>query len=150
MIQPSILKLTKDEILCLEGDGDTDLFILNNGRILACKVKGTEVTPLAWFASGDYIGELSFFDHNPRAATLVCMEDCVVMKIPADAATESFPPWLITLAESVTKQIRLTDEVIANRGIRRTNVDSIKPLDLTEQHRLYKIISRAREKNSIA
>jgi CRP/FNR family cyclic AMP-dependent transcriptional regulator len=150
MIQPRILKLTKDEILCLEGNTDSDLFILNKGRILACKVKGTEVTPLAWFGSGDYIGELSFFDHNPRAATLVCMEDCVVMEIPPHAAEECFPPWLITLAESVTRRIRLTDDVIANRGIRRTNVDSIKPLDLMEQHRLYKIISKAREKNSIA
>ena len=59
---PLTVNLNKNEVLCREGDEDIDLYIIHEGKLLICGLKGSQVTPLAYLEAGEYLGELSFFD----------------------------------------------------------------------------------------
>ena len=71
----NVIKLKKNQILFAAGDKDTDLYIVNSGQMLICVTDGTKVTPLAYLGKGEYIGELSFFDKEPRSAYVICVKD---------------------------------------------------------------------------
>ena len=55
-------ELKKDDILCLEGEFDHDLYFVHKGELLVCVLKGSQITPLAHLEAGEYFGEMSFFD----------------------------------------------------------------------------------------
>lgn len=134
------MQLPKDSILCVEGDTDTSLYIVESGKLLVCVRKGTQVIPLAYLDAGEYVGELSFFDGMPRSADIIAVEDSVVLKIPSVELTSKFPQWLIRMCKHMTKKTRLYDEVIKSKGIKKRKVESIKPLSIDEQRHFLSLI----------
>ncbi|MBL7665654.1 MAG: cyclic nucleotide-binding domain-containing protein [Bacteriovoracaceae bacterium] len=132
--------LKKDQILCREGDNETNLFIIKRGKLLVCLKKGTEVIPLAHLGAGEFVGELSFFDGEPRSANIIALEECELSKIPQAEITKKFPAWLILMAKQMTKKIRLYDEVVKGKGLKRKNVESVKPLTIQEQRHFFQIL----------
>ena len=140
-----LVKLKKDEVLCLQGDPESDLYIIHSGKLMICVNKGSAVTPVAYLGPGEYLGELSFFDGSPRSANVICVEDCELIKIPRQELAKQFPKWLIKVAQNVTKQLRLVDEIIMSKGIKRKNVQSIKPLEIGEQGRYFKIMKTVKD-----
>jgi len=138
MAERKSISLKKDEIILSEGETKRDLFLISKGEVLAFVTRRTEVTPVAYFKAGDFIGELSFFDKSPRSATLICLEDTVLNIYPYEDSLKQFPSWSIILAESITKKIRHYDEILKNKGIRRKNQEIMKPLSIENQRRYFK------------
>ncbi len=136
------VKLKKDDVLCREGDIETDLYLVEQGELLVCIRKGSQVTAIARLGRGEYIGELSFFDNRPRGADIVALTDCNLLKIPAVELRQSFPAWLSTLGRHMAKKLRLLDDVIRTRGIKKSNVETIKPLSMDEQRHYFKLLSK--------
>ncbi len=132
--------LDKHEILCREGDEDTDLYLVLSGRLLACVVNGTQVSPLAYIGPGEFIGELSFFDGEPRSANIISVDKTELAKIPSDILKKELPIWLDIVGKSMAHRIRRTDEVIRKSGMKRQNVESTKPLTIEEQRLFYRAI----------
>ena len=130
---PMTLQLKKDELIFRAGDTNTDLYIIHSGEVLVYVINGTQVTPLAYLGAGEYLGELSFFDHEPRSAFVIATEESTLIQIPTEELQRQFPAWLALLARHITKKLRDTDELIRKKGIRRQNVESIKPLSIEEQ-----------------
>jgi len=69
------------ETLCREGDIGRALFILEFGRVEICRrgaysKTGTAAEPrrIAVLKGGDYFGEISLIDEQPRTATVVAIE----------------------------------------------------------------------------
>ncbi len=139
-LNPTEIHLKQDEVLFLPGDLKTDLFYLQQGKVLVFVQKGSQITPLSYLEKGEIIGELSFFDHEPRSAGVICITDCSFIKIPSQIVDAKFPDWLRILALSLTSKIRKNDEIIRNKGIRKKNTSTIKPLTIEEQTKIYKII----------
>lgn len=137
---PLTLTLDKDELICVAGDGEVDLYKVRSGKLIVFVNDGTKITPLAYLSKGEYLGELSFFDHKPRSAHVVALESCELIKIPVKELEKQAPSWLITMATHIAQKIRTTDELIRTKGIRRQNVESIKPLSMDEQRHYYQII----------
>lgn len=135
-----MVTLKKDQILCLAGDLDTDLYIIHSGKLMVCVNKGTQITPIAYLTKGEYFGELSFFDSQPRSAHVISIEDTSLIRIPVDEKEKQFPRWLLSIAQSLTKKIRRTSDIIRVKGIRKKNVETIKPLSIEEQRHYYQII----------
>ena len=133
------IHLEKDEILFRADDQDTDLYIIHSGKLMVYVIKGTQVTPLAYLGPGEYIGELSFFDQNPRSANIIALEKSSLIKIPVSTLDKQFPKWLITMAQSITKKLRYTDEIIRQKGIRKKNVETIQALSIDEQRRIFQL-----------
>lgn len=130
----------KDEILFLAEEKKNDLYIIQQGKVMVFVQKGSEVIPVAYLDKGEYIGELSFFDDGPRSAGILCVEDTVFMKISSEEMNEYFPSWLKVIGKSLTRKIREGDELIRSKGIRKKNLESIKPLAMNEQTRVFKLV----------
>ena len=136
------VELKKNDILCREGDVETDLFLVQSGELLVCIRKGSQVTAVAKLGPGEYIGELSFFDNKPRGADIIALGPCKLVKIPAVEIRESFPAWISTLGKMLALKLRLHDDVIRSKGIKKSNVETIKPLSMDDQRMYYQILSK--------
>ncbi len=130
------IKISKGEVLCREGDREKDLFLLTEGRLLICSRSGRMVTTLAYIEKNQYFGEMSFFDNKKRSADVLALEDTTLVKIPEDALKEQVPTWLHIIAKSLTSKLRILDEVLRDKGIRKHS-DQITPLSIEEQREIY-------------
>lgn len=137
-----IVNVAKDELICKEGDLTRDLYKIVSGELLICSRKNYMVTPIAYLTDGAYFGEFSFFDGQLRSANVIATEDTTLIKIPLAELKKQFPRWLLLTSKSMTKKLRLMDDAIRNKGIKKRNVDNIKPLSSEEQKRYFDIITK--------
>lgn len=146
---PLTINLEAGELVCCAGQNDYDLYIIHTGKLLIYVNDGTKVTPLAYLGAGEYLGELSFFDHMPRSAHVATLEPTTLIQIPVEELGKQFPEWLITIAQNITSKLRRTGDVIRQKGIRKTNVETIKPLTIDEQRHYYQLVEKFKEENNI-
>lgn len=137
---PLSVTLKKDQLVCVAGDREVDLYKVKSGSLMVFVNEGSKITPIAYLKSGEYLGELSFFDHQPRSAHVIALEKTELIKLPIEELNKHAPRWLITIAKSIAGKIRHADEVMRQKGIRRQNVATIKPLSQEEQHHFFKLI----------
>ncbi len=136
------VRLEKNDVLCHEGDVESDLYFIESGELLVCVRKQSQVTAVAQLGAGEYIGELSFFDSLPRGADIVALTDCTLIKLDAQEVRELLPSWLMHLGRAMAQKLRLHDDVIRQRGIKRANVETIRPLSIEEQAHYYKLLAK--------
>ena len=147
---PLTRQMTKGDIVCAAGEHDSSLYIIHSGKLLVFVTDGTKVTPLAYLGDGEYLGELSFFDGQPRSAHVICIEDTTLIEVPVTEKAKQFPPWLITMAQSITHKLRASSEMIRQKGIRKMNVETIKPLSIEEQRSYYAHLQKYLQSNPIS
>ncbi len=143
-----IIKLKKDEILFIADEFNNDLYIIKKGKVMVFVQNGSQIIPVAYLNTGEYIGELSFFDKEPRSAGIFCTEDSEFLKIPTDEMNKHCPDWLKTIGQQLTGKIREGDELIRSKGIRKKNVESIKPLSMAEQTHYFKLTDLYKSKKT--
>jgi CRP/FNR family cyclic AMP-dependent transcriptional regulator len=136
------VKLAPYEVLCREGDAESDLYMVVEGELLICVCKGTQVTTVATLGTGEFLGELSFFDNRPRAANVISLTNCTLIRIPSTEVRQSFPAWLATVGKELARKVRHHDELIRTKGIKKTKAESIKALSIDEQRKIYSILSK--------
>jgi CRP-like cAMP-binding protein len=130
-----------NEVISRQGDPSSDLFFLKEGKLLICIVQGTQVKAIARIGPGEFIGELSFFDGNPRAAHIVALERSVLIQLPKEEIMSQLPFWFIEVGKSLTTKIRLLDEIVLNSHFRKIGAEDQKPLTIEEQRRILAAIS---------
>ena len=130
-----------NSVICKEGDLTKDLYIIVSGKLLVCSRNNTMVTPLAYLSDGDYFGEFSFFDNQARSADLITVKETKLLKIPQAELKKQFPRWLILMSKGLTHKLRTFNSVVRSKGIKRKNVETIKPLSIEEQREIYSIIT---------
>ena len=140
--------LKKDEILFLADGDDKDLYIIQKGRVMVFLQKGSQIIPVAYLNDGEYIGELSFFDEGVRSASIICTEDTDFLKIPVEQMHTHCPAWMKVVGIQLTKKIRDNDELIRSKGIRKKNVEGIKPLSMEDQTRCFKLVDQKKRNTS--
>lgn len=139
------INLKKDEILFLADGDDKDLYIIQKGRVMVFVQKGSQIIPVAYLSDGEYIGELSFFDEGKRSASIICTEDTEFLKIPVEEMHTHCPAWMKVIGIQLTKKIREDDELIRSKGIRKKNVEGIKPLTMEEQTHCFKLVDKKKQ-----
>lgn len=140
--------LEKDQVLCLEGDPKNDLYLIHSGKLMVCVRKGSEVIPLAYVMPGEYLGELSFFDGSGRSADIIAIERTTLIQIPSDFLRKQFPPWLVNMARYMTQRLRILDDVIRTKGIKKKNAQTISALTIQEQRYFMEKIKQFESTNS--
>lgn len=140
-----LVSLKKDDILFLADGNDKDLYIIQKGRVMVFVQKGSQIIPIAYLSDGEYIGELSFFDEGTRSASIICTEDTEFLKIPVEQMHTHCPAWLKIIGIQLTKKIREDDELIRSKGIRKKNVEGIKPLTMEEQTHCFKLVDKMKQ-----
>ncbi len=134
------ITIKKDQVLCRAGDESYDLYLVVTGQLMVCSRSGKMVTPIAYLSDNEYFGEMSFIDKLPRSADVIAIEDTELIKIPSGLKQKSLPTWLLIMAKGMTGKVRLLDDVIRDKGIKRKNLDSIEPLTIDEQRHYYQLL----------
>jgi diguanylate cyclase (GGDEF)-like protein len=75
-------RLAPEEILFHQGDPGDALYIVRSGTINVCVTtdEGDEIT-VATLHTGDFLGEMSIFEHEPRSATCRAAEESLVLAL---------------------------------------------------------------------
>lgn len=141
-----VINLKAHEILFTAGSTETDLYYIRTGKVMVFVQNGSQITPVAYLGKDEFIGELSFFDNTKRSASIITTEDSEIIKINSDELYKFIPKWLHQIGQQLSKKIRSNDEIIRSRGLRKTKVESIKPLSIEEQTKIFKIVE-AHKKN---
>ena len=75
-------RLNRDEILFNEGDEGQELFIVRNGKLGACvRTDDGAALDITEFGPGDFFGEMSIFEQEPRSATCYTKSASVVQSL---------------------------------------------------------------------
>jgi CRP/FNR family cyclic AMP-dependent transcriptional regulator len=135
-----ILELKKDQILCREGDQNTDLYKIIKGKLLIFTMQGSRVTPLAYLEAGEFVGELSFFDGLPRSASIMAVEPSQLLHVQNLKIKQYFPSWLLLVSQFLTNEIRQADTNIKQKGFKKSSKDGIKPLTIREQSHIFQLM----------
>jgi CRP/FNR family cyclic AMP-dependent transcriptional regulator len=110
------IQLKPQEILFEEGDQSKNLYFIKKGIIRIFKRKSEGNIEIETVRNGQILGELAFFDGQPRSASAEALTSCELIEISRtalDDALSKFPDWLVSLTRTVSSRLR-----VANNRIR--------------------------------
>ncbi len=111
-----------------EGEPSTSIFIIQKGIVAIRKKKGPAFVEIARLRSNEVLGELSFFDRQPRSATAIAITVVEATEIDfasLDKIYGTVPPYFKTIMGAVASRLRR-----ANDTIRRLQKDTVSAADL--------------------
>ncbi len=91
------------------------IFLVRSGAISIRKRKGSEFVEMARIHPKEIIGELSFFDRQPRSASAVAMTSVELVEIPFEALDkiyESVPPYMKAIIATLADRLRKANDTI--------------------------------------
>lgn len=108
----SLKKIKEGTVLIHENTTSRKMFILKSGRVRVFKNHIGQKVTLATLGPGEVFGELSFFDAEPRSASVEAISDCEAIVIEGDKALEEvgkLPKWVSGVFKSVFSRFREMD-----------------------------------------
>jgi CRP/FNR family cyclic AMP-dependent transcriptional regulator len=103
------ITLKPNDLLFEEGDPSKSLYFVKKGAIRLFRRKGEGKIEIDTVRTGQVLGELAFFDGQPRSASaeaLLPTELVEISKGSLDDALAKVPDWLVTLIKTVTSRLR--------------------------------------------
>jgi CRP/FNR family transcriptional regulator, cyclic AMP receptor protein len=131
-------RLRRGEVLFREGDAGKELFFIRSGTVIVSKhVKGRVEQVLARLGPGDFFGEMSLFDDQPRSATIQAESETVMYGLDRSnldhlieqnprAATAFFTQVVLVLVKRLRDSSDLVAEV-TRWGLEATGLDVERP-----------------------
>lgn len=124
----------------------SELFLIAEGRVkITRKTKYGDETTLALLHEKDFFGELSTIDEQPRSATVIAVEDCVIYSLNKkdfDDLIHKHRPFTLNLLRNLSLRLRTSDETFV-RELERNAERAIR--DITK---LSQLIDAAKTVNS--
>jgi len=114
------LKFEAGTKLFQEGDASQDLYIIQQGVVKIYKTTDGKEIPLGIVRTGQFVGEMSFLDGQPRSATAEAATFVKALKITKedmDKVLKTLPAWMMTLISSIAARVRQVDEIIKRNKI---------------------------------
>jgi len=104
---------SKGSVILFENDPGDALFIVRQGRVKVVLVgeDGREVI-LGVLGPGEYFGELSLIDEQPRSAHVIAMEDSVLLALRSDdfrRRVEATPAMAWSMLLELSRRLRRAD-----------------------------------------
>lgn len=111
-----IKKFKKDHFILLENEGGDTLFVIITGKVKVTVFSelGKEVI-FSILEDGDFFGDMSLLDGNPRSASVVAVEDSevrMIRRLDFIRILENHPSIALKLLEELTFRLRKADERI--------------------------------------
>lgn len=124
--ESSLGKDYKDgSIIFEENSIGKEMYIIVSGKVKIIKGKGTVETILATLKEGEFFGEMSLFDNNPRSATVKAIGDIKLLEINQKNFLKKIskdPSLAFRILEKMSQRIRITDEKILNQVLEMKNI----------------------------
>jgi CRP-like cAMP-binding protein len=73
------------ELIVAQGDDDANMFIIQSGAVEVRRHVGEQVVVLGTLQRGDFFGEMSLLESQPRTADVVAIEPTVLVELSAGA-----------------------------------------------------------------
>ncbi len=113
-----LVEIPAGEYVFREGELGTEMYIVHRGRVEILKRVADEENDealLAVFEQGDFFGELSLLDDQPRSASVKALEDTVLVCI--DGATfiqmlRETPEIAVRMMRKLSRRLRHTDRLL--------------------------------------
>lgn len=108
------------EIIFEQGDTAKAMFIVAAGNV-NIHLPGEESRRISLkdLARGEYFGELSLFDHQPRSASALATTDVVLLELTAETLTpylERRPTAAMSILRTMTQRLRETNTLLSERA----------------------------------
>jgi CRP/FNR family cyclic AMP-dependent transcriptional regulator len=103
------------QVLFEEGASSVSIFIIKKGAVSIRKIKGKSYVEIAKVQANEIIGELSFFDRQPRSATALALNDVDALEIPFESMERIYngiPDYLKAIMASLADRLRKANEQI--------------------------------------
>ncbi len=124
--ESSLGKDYKDgSIIFEENSIGKEMYIIMSGKVKIIKEKGTVETILATLEEGEFFGEMSLFDNNPRSATVKAIGNVKLLQINQKNFLKKIskdPSLAFRILEKMSQRIRITDETILNHVLEMKNI----------------------------
>ena len=111
----------KNTVVFGQDEPGDSMFIIASGRVKVVLYgeNGKEIT-LTYFKRGDFFGEMSLLDEEPRSADVITTEKSTLLVLRRDAffqhLTES-PTTAINVMTELCRRLRKADEIIGNLAL---------------------------------
>lgn len=106
----------KNSVILFEDDPGDALYIVAGGQVKVVLIgeDGREVI-LAMLKDGDFFGEMSLIDHQPRSAHVIAMEDSDLLVLRQQEFMEcmrEMPRIALGLLQALSRRLRMADDKI--------------------------------------
>jgi CRP/FNR family cyclic AMP-dependent transcriptional regulator len=119
------------------GDKGDAMYLIESGRVrISVKDQEKKEIVLAELARGDFFGEMSIIDGNPRSADAKVIEDARLAILSREDFMEfihSNPVVTLEMLSAVFKRLRRTDELLRQRVSRNANDEEEKRRTLADR-----------------
>jgi CRP-like cAMP-binding protein len=108
-----ITRFEPGEILIRENELSRKMYVIRSGTVRVYKTYMNRKIVLASLSKGETFGEFSFFDSQPRSATVETVTEVDAFVIDADIAKSQIhqlPEWVLPLLKSVFSRFREADQ----------------------------------------
>ena len=99
-------------LLVKENERSRKMYVIRHGKVRVFKEYMGRRVNLAILGEGEIFGELSFFDAEPRSASVEAMSDVTALVIDGNVAKEqiqNLPHWVLPIFKTVFNRLRLAD-----------------------------------------
>jgi hypothetical protein len=103
---PFLRTCAAQEVIFSQGDADTDLFIVQDGRVEL--LQGATATRVGIAEEGDLVGEWSFFEQQPRDVTARALTEVTLVRLDRAAferVTGEAPDAAVRMLQKVTRAL---------------------------------------------
>ncbi len=103
------------DILFNEGDIAHSVFILKSGTLDVFLTSDSKRKDIAQISSGEFVGEMAYFNHDKRSASVQAVTDCELIEIPIgklDTVLFSKPAWAKALMHTLTRRIKNSNSLV--------------------------------------
>ncbi len=112
---------TKDDVIVGQNDEGDALFIIQSGKVKVVLYgeNGREAI-LTIFRAGDFFGEMSLLDGQPRSANVIAIEPTAVLMLSRndfESHLRSHPDTALRVLAEMSGRLRRADEVIGNLAL---------------------------------
>ncbi len=114
---PETLIFRRGECLMREGDPGTVAYLIQQGQLQVYMERKGRKIQLAMLGKNQIVGELALIDQMPRSATVVAVEDTIVVPIDLSRLRQIMqtqPDLAISLVRVLVRKIRDTDKLLAS------------------------------------
>lgn len=127
--QPVVKTFKINDYIFLEGQPSDSMYIVRSGIVSIRKSSGDKHYEIARIFSGEVLGELSFFDRQPRSASAVAVTVVEVLRIEYDQLEliyKNVPDYLKTIITSLAERLRKANELIQRLQRGKTDLEESK------------------------
>jgi uncharacterized membrane protein len=130
--------LKEGDVLFFKGEPGSSMFVIEKGTVeISVPLRGkNEKLHISHMHAGDFFGELSLIDGQPRTATATATEDCVLLQMERQEFITFLlerPIVAIAMMTEIANRLRQTDELVMSLASKNVNVEMEEQLSVGDR-----------------